>query len=486
METKNLKTFFMMIFFFAVLGASFVSAQPDRSKVPDLPPPPKLNLPEIQEFELTNGLKVFLMEKDEVPLVQMNLIVKTGIVDDPEDKTGLASITLDMLDEGAASKDALELADEIDFLGAEINTRAGLHTSKISLFTPRSKFEKALDLFSDILLEPSFPQKELDRIKKERITSIMQMHDEPNAIASALFNKTLFGEENPYGKQSIGNQNTIQSFSAEDLQNFYNKNFNSGNAFVIVVGDVNKESLQQKLEAELGSWKKGKAEETELDKAPQVAERKIYLVDKPGSAQSVIRIGRLGVERKTEDYYPLLVLNTILGGSFTSRLNQNLREEHGYTYGAGSYFDFRPAPGPFFAYSSVQTEVTDSALIEFFRELNGIIKPVPEEELSRAKNYVALRFPGNFQTVEEVAGQLEELVVYDLPEDYFESYVTDILSVSGEDVSRAAEKYIDPEKSIIVIVGDREKIEDGIKKLNLGEVINYSVEDVLGALPEVN
>ena len=486
MERKKFKPIFVMILLLTLLGASFISAQPDRSKVPDLPPPPKLNLPEIQEFELSNGLKVVLMEKHEVPLVQMNVIVKSGIVDDPKNKTGLASITLDMLDEGADNLDALELADAIDFLGANITTAAGLHTSSITLHTPLSKFGEALELLSGVILNPTFPEKELERIKKERITKIMQMHDEPNAIASVIFNKTLFGDDNPYGKPNIGNENTIKSFSVEDLQKYYDENFNSGNAFLVVVGDVNKASLQQKLEEEFGNWEKGKTSETEIEKTQQVAERKIYLVDKPGSAQSVIRIGRIGVERKTKDYYPLLVMNTILGGSFTSRLNQNLREEHGYTYGAGSYFDFRPAPGPFLTYSSVQTEVTDSALIEFFKELNGILEPVPSDELSRAKNYVALRFPGNFQTVEEVADELEELVDYDLPKNYFENYVTNILSVTEDDVNRVAKKYIDPQKSIVVVVGDRQKIEENIKNLNLGEIINYSVEDVLGALPEVN
>lgn len=485
MENKSLKIF-QTIIFFAILFNSLVSAQPDRSKVPDLPPPPKLTLPEIQEFELSNGLQIFLMEKHEVPLVQMNVIINAGVVNDPESKTGLASITMDMLDEGAGSMNSLELADAIDYLGAEINTSAGLHTSTVSLHTPLSKFDEALNLMSEIILSPTFPQNELDRIKKERLTTILQQHDQPNSIASALFNKTLFGEDNPYGKSNIGTEETIQSFTPEDLQKFYDENFNVDNSFAVVVGDVQKEGLKTKLEEALGNWRKGNSGEPELQETKQVAKRKVYLVDKPGSAQSVVLIGRLGVERLTADYFPLQVMNTILGGSFTSRLNQNLREEHGYTYGARSYFGFRPVPGPFLAYASVQTEITDSALIQFFNELEGILEPVPAEELTRAKNYIALKFPGNFQTVEEVASQLEEVVVYDLPENYFTNYVNKILGVTEADVKRVAEKYIDPEKSIVVIVGDRTKIEDGIRRLNLGEIINYSVEDVLGALPEAN
>ncbi len=212
--------------------------------------------------------------------------------------------------------------------------------------------------------------------------------------------------------------------------------------------------------------------------------RKIYLVDKPGAAQSVVRFGRIGVERLTEDYYAIQVMNTILGGSFSSRLNQNLRETHGYSYGASSSFGFRPAPGPFTASSDVQTNVTDSALVEFMKELRGI-KEISDDDLNRAKNYLALGYPDNFSSIASIARMLSELVLYNLPDDYFNNYIQKILAVKKEDVLRVAKKYVDPENIAVIVVGDKKEIEKGIKALNLGSIKNYSIVDVLGKAPKV-
>jgi predicted Zn-dependent peptidase len=217
-----------------------------------------------------------------------------------------------------------------------------------------------------------------------------------------------------------------------------------------------------------------------------VKERRIYLVDKPGAAQSVIRIGRIGAERMTEDYHALIVLNTILGGSFTSRLNQNLREKHEYTYGAGSAFDFRPSPGAFSASASVQTDVTDKALAEFMKELTNIMEPVTDDELTRAKNYLALGYPGDFSSIASIAGQLAELVVYHLPDDTFNSYTSKILAVTKDDVSRVAKKYLDPQKVDIVIVGDSKKVRSGIAALSLAPIEDRSIDKVLGKTPVIS
>ena len=462
----------------------FIYAQnPDRTKPPQLPPPQKLKLPDIQVFKLSNGLKVVLMEKHEVPLIQLNVVIKTGEVNDPENKSGLANFTMDMLDEGAAGKSSLEIADLIDYLGAKIRTSAGYHYSGVYLHTPLSKFNDALKILQDIVLKPDFPQKELDRKKKERLTSIMQSHDQPTSIASYAFNKFLFGKDYPYGKSLIGDESSIKSTTAEDLIDFHKKYFVANNAFIVAVGDINKEELKKKLEYIFGSWKKGKVNDVNLKNPAQVNHRVIYLIDKPGAPQSVINIGRIGAARLTSDYNSIMVMNTLLGGSFGSRLNQNLREEHGYTYGAFSRFNFRIFPGSFVASSSVQTDVTDKALYEFFKELNGIRDPLSNEDLNRARNYVALNYPSEFQSVGEIAGHIEEMIEYNLPENYFNEYVSNILGVQGNDVTAAANKYIIPDKMIIVVVGDKSKIEDGIKALNLGEIKNLSVEEVMGKVP---
>ncbi|MFA7228585.1 MAG: pitrilysin family protein [Melioribacteraceae bacterium] len=479
MKTK----FLLMTFLFAVSAFCFsVYAQnPDRTKPPLLPAPKKLNLPGVQQFSLSNGLKVFLMEKHEVPLMQLNLVVKTGSVEDPDDKVGLANLTLDMLDEGAAGKTSLQIADEIDFLGARISTGAGVHSSGISLHTPLSKFDDALRIMSEIVLKPDFPQKELDRKKKDRLTSLMQMHDQPTAIAGIAFNQLLFGKAHPYGRMS--DENAIKNFNAGMLKDFYKKYFVSNNSYLIAVGDISKNDLIKKLESAFGKWKKGDIKRNNVKEPAQVSSRVVYLIDKPGAAQSVINIGRIGASRLTADYDPIVVMNTLLGGSFTSRLNQNLREQHGYTYGASSRFAFRHVPGSFVAASSVQTEVTDKALVEFFKELNGIREPLTDEDLNRAKNLVALSYPDNFQSVAEIASQLEEMAEYNLPENYFGNYVSKVLSLNGKEVNAAAKKYIVPEQMIVVVVGDRSKAEDGIKKLNLGEIKILSITDVLGKVP---
>jgi zinc protease len=457
--------------------------QPDRSKPPEIGPPPSLKLPAIQHLKLSNGLPIVLMEKHQVPLVQMELLVKTGSAEDPKDESGLASMTAAMMEEGAGKRNALELADAIDYLGADISAYAGQHTTEVVVHTPLSKLDSALALFGDIALRPTFPSEELERNRKERLTTLQQWHDEPRAIASIIFGRTLYGTSFPYGIPTIGNEKSIRGMTVSELKKFHDKYFHPNNATLVVVGDVTAKSILPKLEKTFGEWKKGKVQQPSFPQPEQVQQRGIYIVDKPGAAQSEIRIGRIGVPRVTEDYFPIIVMNTILGGSFTSRLNQNLRETHGYTYGAGSVFDFRMLPGPFIAYAGVQTAVTDSSLIEFMKELNGILQPIPDNEVTRAKNYLAFRYPENFETVERIAGQLADLVTYDLPDDYFNNYTKNVMAVTQADVERVAKKYIDPNTMDIIIVGDEKEIGPKIAALNLGPIHNLTVDEVLGPAP---
>jgi predicted Zn-dependent peptidase len=464
----------------------FVAQVPDRSKPPQPGPPVALRLAPFHHFKLANGLSVILLEKHNVPVLQMDMVVRGGSAYDAEDKSGLASLATAMLMDGAGSRDALQLADAIDYLGARINASARLHTSSVVLSTPVGRLDSALALYADVILHPTYPGAELERERKQRLTSLLQWRDEPRALASVIFDRTLFGIDHPYGIPSMGGEKSLRSFTREDLLSYYEKYFHPGNATLIVVGDVTVNSIQPKLELAFGRWEGGAVSLPEIEPAAQVKKRTVYLVDKPGAAQTVIRIGRIGAARMTEDFYSLVVMNTILGGSFTSRLNQNLREKHGYTYGASSSFDYRPIPGPFVASASVQTSVTDKAVTEFMNELEGILRPIPEPEVERAKNYVALSFPANFQSVGQIASALEVLVQYNLPDDYFNNYTERILAVTGKDVERVAKKYIDPSAVGIFLVGDRKEIEAGVKSLKLGPIKNLTVEDVLGKAPDVN
>jgi predicted Zn-dependent peptidase len=473
--------FCCLLFSFSTLFAQ----NPDRSKPPELGPPPALKLPPIQHFKLSNGLPVVFMEKHEVPLAQINLLVKAGAAMDPAGKNGLANMTAAMMEEGAGPRNALQLADAIDFLGVDISASAGQHTSVVALHTPLSKLDSALALFADVALRPTFPQEELQRQRQERLTTLVQWHDQPRAIASVLFSRTLYGAKHPYGLPALGDEKTLRGFRVEDLKNFHSTYFRSNNATLIVVGDATSAVILPKLEAAFGKWEAGKIPTSTWPGVAQVQKRQVWLVDKPGAAQSEIRIGRIGAPRLTEDYFALVVMNTMLGGSFTSRLNQNLREQHGYSYGARSSFDFLPLAGPFLAAAAVQTAVTDKALVEFMKELNGMLQPAPDEELSRAKNYVALGFPQDFQSVAQIAGQLSELVVYGLPDDYFDNYLQRLLAVTKDDVLRVAKKYIVPEKIAIIVVGDRKETEKGIRALNLGPMQVMTIDEVLGKAPAV-
>jgi len=462
-----------------------VAQVPDRSGPPELGPPPSLELPPLQEMTLSNGLRVMLMEKHNVPLVQLNILVMAGSANDSRDKVGLASLTADMMDEGAGERDALEFADAIEFLGASIRTSAGTHTTRIALHTPLAKFDDALPLMADVLLRPRFPADELERKRISRLTSLLQAHDEPNAVAAVLFNSALYGDRHPYGFSPFSNESSIRSYSVEDLRDFYENYFRPNNAVLIVVGDVTAGDVMPKLERAFGGWEPGEIPTPSWPSVNQVDDREVLLVDKPGAPQSVIRIGRIGVARNTNDYYALEVMNTILGGAFTSRLNQNLREDKGYTYGAFSSFSFLKLAGPFTATAQVQSDATDESLTEFMRELNGMLEPVPPAELSRAKNYLALQYPGGFQSVASIASNLEELAVYDLPPDYFNNYVQRVLAVTQADVLRVARQYLDPEHIKIIVVGDRASIEADIRALDLGRVRILSVDDVLGPPPEL-
>lgn len=467
----------------ALAPLTTLQAQPDRSGPPKLGPPPALKLPPIQHLKLSNGIPVVLLEKHAVPVVQIDLVVKAGASMDPPEKSGLASLTATMLMEGAGPRDALQLADAIDYLGSHIGTGAGQHTTGVSLHTPIGKLDSALVLLADIVRRPSFQGADLERKRKERLTALTQWRDEPHTLASVMFNRTLYGTSHPYGIPSVGNEKSISSFTADDVKKFYAGYYVPGNTAIVVVGDVAPAALLTRLEKAFGGWKGKSASLPPLPAIGQLKDKTLVLVDKPGAPQTVIMIGRIGVPRLTDDFYPIIVMNTILGGSFTSRLNQNLREKHGYTYGAGSRFEFRPLPGPFVASASVQTAVTDKALTEFMNELKGMLAEVPDEELTRAKNYLALGYPGDFQSVGQIAGQLEELVIYGLPDDTINKYIGRILAVTKQEVLRAAQKYINMENLAFIIVGDRKEIEGGVAALDLAPATYLSIDDVLGPAP---
>jgi predicted Zn-dependent peptidase len=339
---------------------------------------------------------------------------------------------------------------------------------------------------ADVALRPTFPKDELERLRQQRLTSLIQSRDDAATIAALAFARVLYGPAHRFGTATMGTAETIKAFTVDDLRAFYTAMFRPDNAAMLVVGDVTPDAVLPMIEKTFGGWKASGAKPThrQLPTVPARTERAMYLVDKPNAPQSQIRIGSIGVPRSTPDYFPIQVANTILGGSFSSRLNMNLRETHGYTYGASSTFDMRIQPGPFFAAAGVQTDKTSESLTEFFKELTGILQPIPADELARAKNYVALRFPSGFETTGDISRRLEEVMTYHLPDDYFSRYVFSIGAVTGNDVQRVARTYIQPDKLAVVVVGDRKVIEPGIRALNLGPINVLSIDEIFGVAPK--
>ncbi len=459
--------------------AAGAGAAVDRTKKPELGPPPALKLPKVQAQKLSNGLEILVVEMHEVPVVDVTIALRAGAVRDPDDLPGLATFTANMLDEGAGTRSALALAEEVGFLGATLTANAGTENAVVQLHVPRRGLEPALDLMADMVLRPAFADSEVARQRDLRKAGLVQLRDQPTAMAPIAFNAIVFGTSHPYGRPVGGNEASTEKLTRDRVRGFHEAYYRPANARVLVVGDITLADARKLFEARFGSWKAGTVPPLPVVQPPPPAPRTFYLVDKPGAAQSVIRIGHPGVPRTTPDYPAIMVLNTILGGSFTSRLNNNLRETHGYTYGAGSQFEMRRLAGPFRASASVVTAKTDSSIIEFFKELRRIRdEKVPATELEKAKSLLALGLPGDFETTAGTAGQFLDLVVNDLPLDSYDSYVQKIMAVTADDVQRLAKQLIDPDHFAVVVVGDRKQIEAGIAALKEGPT---SMRDLWGA-----
>jgi zinc protease len=455
----------------------------DLTKPPTLAPPPRLALPPITTRQLPNGLRLLVVEHHELPVADFMLIVRSGYEADPAGYSGLASLTAALLDEGTATRTALQIADQQAFLGVRLNTSASWDASTVSLHTPTAQLDSALALFADVVLNPTFPPAEVERLRAERLTLLTQLKDRPTAIADQAYATIVFGTDHPYGRPTLGTEASAKRIAQGDVRGYYQEHYRPNNATLIVVGDVRPDDIERRLASLIGRWPRRNVPQAVFTKAPvrddaSARRTTVYLIDKPGASQSSVRIGAIGVARSTPDYFPLLVMNTVLGVPFTSRLMQNLRETHGYTYGARSRFDMRREAGPFTAMAEIVATKTDSALIEFMKELRAIRDTVPQAELQRAKRYLQLQLPSLFETTADIAYQLMPLAVYGLPLDFYNSYVQQIERVTQADVQRVARKYIDPERLSIVVVGDRKQIEGGIRKLGLGEVL---IRDIYGA-----
>ncbi|MDQ1591494.1 MAG: zinc protease [Pyrinomonadaceae bacterium] len=439
-------------------------------------PEPRLVLPKVERHRLSNGLEVFLVRHSELPVVNMNLIIRSGAAADPENLPGAASLTADLLDEGTKTRNALDISNALASVGARMSVGAGWDSTNAELLTLTRHLDRALEVYADVLLNPAFPDTDLKRLRGSRLASLQQQRDNADAIAGVVYSSILYGSKHPYGRPLSGNEASLNAITDADVRRFYETYYRPNNAALIVAGDVTAATLLPKLERAFAAWKPAQVPAADVSATPPARERAgIYLVDKPGAAQSVIQIGQVGVARSTPDYFPLLVLNSMLGGQFVSRINLNLREDKGYTYGARSNFDYRRGAGPFAASGGVFTNVTKESVSEFLKELRGIRGeiPVTERELEYAKQGILRGFPRGFETPDQIAGRLGTVVLYNLPDDYFNSYSARVRAVTLADITRVANRYLDPSRMAILVVGDRKAVEPGLRSLGIGEGITY-------------
>jgi zinc protease len=457
---------------FAVAVPAAGAAQQFPTSPPALAAPGAVHPPAPVQRALANGMKVLYVRQPELPVVSAVMVVRNaGTTEDPAALPGLASFTASMLDEGAGGRSALQIADALDLLGASLGTFANYDAAQVNLYVLKKNFAPALGIMADVVMRPDFPANEVQRVRDERITSLTRAKDEPAAIAANAFQALVYGPRHPYGR--FATIEAARTLDRDRVAAFHHAAYRPENSTLILVGDVDPAAMQPQIEQAFGGWRAmGSAPAMEGSlAAPQIGATTIFLVDKPGAAQSEIRIGHPGVARNTPDYFALQVLNTMLGGAFSSRLNLNLRETHAWTYGARSGFSMRQGAGPFTAQAAVVTAKTDSSIVEFFRELNRIrSEPIPADELDKAKRYVSLGFPQQFETTQAVAGRLGELVTYGIDPSFFANYQAGIMGVTAADVKRVAEQYVRPGNAVVVIVGDRSQIEAGLRAVNVAPV----------------
>ena len=442
----------------------------DRSIKPEESGKISFALPKIEKFKLKNGLEVYFIRKNKLPIIQINLITNAGSVFDPASKKGTANLFSMVVDEGAGDYDALSLSDEFDRLGSHFSVYSTQDSVYFSLQSLTENFKRSLELFETVLTKPHFNNQDFEREQRKVLTRIIQLKDEPDEIADSVFESILFGKDSPYASRTIGYEEDIKNISVDDLKNFGSKYIHPNNAALVVVGDANLIELKEQLDNLLKDWKPSSA----INQIPIKRKEnspKIFIVNKKDSVQTEIRTGHFSTKRNDGDYFAKTILNTILGGQFISRINLNLRENKGYTYGAHTQFNYYKNEAYFFATTSVGNENTGNALKEIFNELQKIKQGVLQSELDFAKSALIRKFPANFETYKQIATNLTGMILHSLSEKYFNTYIQNVEDITINDVNDAAAKYIVPENAVTVLVGEKDKIISQINELSLGEVV---------------
>lgn len=447
----------------------------DRSRLPAVGASHPFKFPPIIKQRLASGLAVWCVEEHALPLVSFLLVVPAGSASDPQALPGLASLTGDMLDEGSGARSAIEVHDAFARLGAHLDIEVAADTTTIGLTVLSRFIGRGLSLLADCIVRPSLRDEDVERVRQLRLSRLAQLRDLAPAVADRAFMQTLYGRH-PYGHLAIGTEPALKNITQADVMAFHAAAYVAERATLVAVGDVGAHDLLQVVHDAFGGWtrEEGAGPSVEFDAAlsepPALSDPRLALVHRSEAAQSELRVGHIGVPRSTPDYVPLVVLNMVLGGQFVSRINLKLREEKGYTYGARTSFDFRRGRGPFLLQTSVQTAFTAEAIQDVFAELNGIRghRPVTQSELELAKSALTLGYARNFETAEQLARALAQLIVHDLPEDYYDRFPVQVGLVDRAMVARVASTYLAPDRMLTLVVGDRSVLEGSLASIGVG------------------
>lgn len=448
----------------------------DRSALPKPELQPEVRLPEIKRYVLRNGLKLVVIERHDVPVVQIDLLVKAGYADDPAGASGLASFTADMLDEGTRRRSALEISETLEALGARLRTGALADTMTVSLNVLEPRLAEALEVFADIVLNPAFRADDLERIRAQRLAFIRREECAPQGIATRVLPELLYGAGHPYGKPFSGSglEKDVAALRREDLISFHESWFKPGNATLLAVGDVDADTLMPLLERLMGEWRAGEVP-CRKPTAPQGGSVKpvLYLVDRPDAPQALVCAAAVASPKTVEQEHAVEVANAILGGNFTSRINMNLREEKNWSYGVRTALTDVPGDRAFLCLASVQTDKAAETLAELRREFSDYVsaRPPTQAELDKAVTDMTMRLAGRWETIAALAGTLAELERYGLPESYYREYAKTLEAFTTEDLKRAAEGFVRTERMVWLVVGDRAKVEPDLRAAGAGEIV---------------
>ena len=476
-QKKALALAAALVITFANLAA-LAQEKLDRSKQPTPGETPVLTVPKWTKTELANGATLIVSERHNLPLVSFTITFLGGANQfEPVGRRGVAAMTASMLTEGTTTRTGDQISDALQLLGTNVNAFIGSEEGSIGFVSTAKNFEPTLAIISDMMLNSTFPANALERLRGRTLVNLTQAKDQPTVVGAQVFAKILYGDAHPYGQRVT--ETSVKAITREDVVAFQKAYFQPGRAIITVVGDVTPEKMKTTVEKGLTGWAKaGEKPSFDYPKLPELQPAKIYLIDKPGAAQSVVNIGLPGPPRNTPDYFALQVLNTILGGQFQSRLNANIREQKGYSYGVNSGFSYGKGPGAFRAGGSIFSDKTDAALVEFMKELKGIVgeKPITDEEIKTAKEALIQGLPQRFASVSAISSAITSLVTQGLPDDFYQTYAKNVSAVTKEDLLRVAKRYIDLNHLAIVIVGDRAAVENSLKATNIAPITIIDIE----------